>query len=371
MKSIFSRIKKKAVLKFLLKKGYPYCTGIVAINELEQDMSEVKDISLLKKIVLYRKGYFSERIRCYKINEENRLDKYMPEIKYYKIHPVNGIFSKWIDDKLTIRYIFNQYSQFFPQYYYQIFPGKVTKLIDCPQEYAPDIHGVIKLLEDKGMLAAKLFSGSRADGFCKFVYSEGIYFVNDKEISAQDLIKKIDGLDDYLITEYLMPYEGFNKIFPTISTSIRVIVINDENRPRIVASCIIFRIKKNVFSEKTYQNAIYCGVDINDGTMFGPCRYDTDKNIVYMPVHSDTGEEIKGRIKNWDVMKETLIRLSLDFPQLCYMGFDIIFTEDSFKIIEINSLPGLWHTQCFYPMLKDERNREFFKKHFEARNMKL
>ena len=48
-----------------------------------------------------------------------------------------------------------------------------------------------------------------------------------------------------------------------------------------------------------------------------------------------------------------------------YMGFDVAVTEDSFKILEINSLSGLMAAQCKEPLMKDPKTRrvfEYFKK---------
>ena len=368
-KNIINKVRKRVILKILLNSGYPYATAIIALRELEDDISMVKDISLLKKIILYRKGYFSERLKCYKINEENSLNNYMPELKYYKLHPINGIYSKWIDDKLTIRYIFNSYSRYLPKYYFQILNKRIIRLIDCPKMYTSDISGIMNLLRDKGILAVKLLMGSWGDGFYKFTYSDNLYTINDEEITEQELVKKIASLENYLITEYVVLCEEIRRIFPSGSTPVRVMVINDENGHRIIVGFIRFGTNSTGITTST--GGIFCGIDIDDGTIFNPCQYDEDLNVVDTPIHPDTGVEIKGKIKYWDNMKELLMQISADFPQLCYMGYDIIFTDDSFKIIEINSLPGLEHTQCFYPALKNDDDRKFYSKFFNAQNMKL
>ena len=47
-------------------------------------------------------------------------------------------------------------------------------------------------------------------------------------------------------------------------------------------------------------------------------------------------------------------------PQVRYMGLDLIITEEGFKILEINSHPGIFVFQHLYPLLKDGMKKEFF-----------
>jgi len=368
---ILRKIIRRIVLSILLRRGYPYQTAAVAVKEIEEDIDKVKDVPFLKKIALYRKGYYSERLKCYRISKDNSLDNYIPEIRYYKLHPINGFYSKWIDDKLTMRYMFDSYRDYLPEYYYQIDSGRITRLVDCQSSYTADIPGIMNLLRDKKMLAVKLKSGTRRQGFNKFSYDDGVYRVNDKVVAEQELIEIMTGMDDYLVTEFLVPYAEYNKIYPRISNPVRVMVINEAKRMRIIAAFIRFYMDDPDDPEEISPEGVYCGVDINEGRLFEPRMYDRDMNMVDIAIHPDTGVVIEGKLKNWDLMKEVLTHFCNDFPQLRYMGLDIIFTEESFKILEINSIPGLHHIQCYYPMLRDDINREFFERLFKEKGMKL
>lgn len=48
-------------------------------------------------------------------------------------------------------------------------------------------------------------------------------------------------------------------------------------------------------------------------------------------------------------------------PQLSYLGFDIIITDDGFKIIEINSLSALTFLAYYNPFLKTNIVKSFLK----------
>ena len=360
MVGFMKKIIRKIILKILLINGYTGFKAQLALEEIEEDLFKNNEVSLLKKIKLYKKGFISKFLKNYKLKDEKDLLIYLPKLKYYKIHPINGFYSKWIDDKLTIRYILDPFHDNLPKYYFQSINGEIIKLIDCPKIYSADISGFIHLLKDKGKIAAKLLYGTKRKGFYKISYIEDTFFINNKEVSEEDLKNMISSMENYLMTEYITPYEDMHKIYPTISSSVRIIVINDEEGFRITGSYISFGINKSGFVDDVETNGIVCGVNIKDGTLIDPIRYDENWDVTPILVHPDTGEEIKGRVKNWSSIVDLLIKIGEYLPQLCYLGYDIIVSKDSFKIIEINSLPDVNHMQIYYPGMKDDLNRRFF-----------
>jgi len=49
-----------------------------------------------------------------------------------------------------------------------------------------------------------------------------------------------------------------------------------------------------------------------------------------------------------------------------YMGWDVVITEAGFKVLEINSLPGISLVQFFKPLLDEERIRKFYTMHIPS-----
>lgn len=49
--------------------------------------------------------------------------------------------------------------------------------------------------------------------------------------------------------------------------------------------------------------------------------------------------------------------------ELEYLGFDVIVTDDGFKICEVNSHSGIRAVQRYMPFLQDVKCREYFKKY--------
>ena len=362
MNKILKKIVRRIILKILLLNGYAGLSAQLTLDSLEKDLYKNKELSLLEKITLYKKGHCSKLLKYYKLDNEKDYLNYLPQLKYFKLHPINGLYSNWIDDKLTMRYILSPFHDYLPKYYFQIMNGRIIKLLDCPVIYSEDIDGIINLLKDKGEIASKLLFGSRQRGFIKFSYSEKTFFINNKETSEEDLKKMILSMENYLMTEYLIPYSEFHKIFPTCSTPIRITVINDEEGFRIAGSLIRFETNRTAFDDNNRSGGVFCGVDIKDGTLFDPYLADANMNLKATLVHPNTGEELKGKIKNWSSIIEILIKIGEYLPQLSFLGYDIIVTEDSFKILEINSLQGMGIMQVYYPAMENDYNRRFFNK---------
>ena len=77
-------------------------------------------------------------------------------------------------------------------------------------------------------------------------------------------------------------------------------------------------------------------------------------------MHPDTQVTVEGEIPGWEQMKAELLRISSYIPQVIYLGYDVVITDDGFKIIEINSHQAIHMIQTRTPLLKDALTRDFF-----------
>ena len=63
---------------------------------------------------------------------------------------------------------------------------------------------------------------------------------------------------------------------------------------------------------------------------------------------------------HWDTVRETLLNIANSHKYISYVGWDIVITEDGFKILEINGNPDVNLMQVHKPLLTDERVQRFF-----------
>lgn len=115
------RLIRRFFRKVLIKKGFTTYAAVRCLAEFKKDFFQDNGLSIKEKIWAYNKGFLSDRIYRYGLTEDNYLN-FMPDY-YWKLHPINGPNSTWIDDKLKIKYILNRYNDYLPKYFYQLNKG--------------------------------------------------------------------------------------------------------------------------------------------------------------------------------------------------------------------------------------------------------
>lgn len=278
------------------------------------------------------------------VTNENRKG-YLCTRDYCSLHPFNGSYSSWIDDKLTLKYILNgtEAGKYMPDYYYELMSdGRIVRLMDLKAEYGATTEGIAKLLRDRGLLAFKLVKASLGVGFYRAEFKDGKYWMNGEEMDLQSFSNKLKGLKSYLITEYLLPHPEIAKLCDKSVGCLRYIVgRNLDGNVVDVYSFMRFGTKRSKFVEN-YNSGGVLSI-INGGKYIGGNILDaqTQKNIK-ISKHPDTGIDLQGSIPHWNEIKKAAHIVADVMPQMSYMGIDFCVTnEDKVKIIEINSLSSL------------------------------
>lgn len=354
---------KKVLYKLLIiimrKKGYSkYFSGKV-VKETFTDFKDSKNVNLTQKIRIYKKGFLVSNFTRYGLTENNYMD-YLPDFDYYNLHPINGIFSKWIDDKMTMKYILHPYNSFLPMYYFELYRGKTIKLMDCPHNYNADIESVIKLLKSQKALALKLISGSKGIGFYKISFLNNEFYINDKEVSLETFINFLEKLDGYIVTEYIVAHKNLREVYSSTPNAVRIGVLNTNGVTRIFGAFIRYGTKRTGMVDHAIAGGVFCGVNVDNGIIFDPKIYKGEE-VIECPYHPDTGVPIQGEVPHWDLIKNKISEIGTYIPQIKYMGYDIVVTDNGFKILEINSHQSLVNMQSFYPLKKDKELVDFFK----------
>ena len=155
------------------------------------DIFKNKKTTLSQKIWAQKRGFLSENISYLGLTDDNYTN-YLSDFDYFQLHPINGAYSRWIDGKVTIKFILQPFSEFLPKYYYHIYDNEVLKLMDCPEGLDSGIQGIIDLLKTTRFLAAKPVSGTLGEGFYKLAYDGQDYLLNDKSTSEPEIIGLIN-----------------------------------------------------------------------------------------------------------------------------------------------------------------------------------
>jgi hypothetical protein len=163
---------------------------------------------------------------------------------------------------------------------------------------------------------------------------------------------------EYLVTEFIGAHSYFDAFWNESPPTVRVLVTREKGQlPKIVHSYLRFATKDT--GVVNIPGGVYCRVDIKSGSFYDGQTYEKD-GLQDCKYHPDTKVRLEGVLPHWDLILDKILEISAAIPQIRYMGYDVIITEEGFKIIEINSHPGIDYFQTEHPYLRDELTRDFF-----------
>lgn len=312
----------------------------------------------------YSRGIASFKAQWYGLTKEN-YKNYISDFDFYnKCNYMNRDFENWFEHKLNTYYLLAPFKKYMPKHYYFIRQGEILP-IDVEKKVNGAAGDILELIK-KQPLAFKACVGGHGKGFYKLYYTEGLYYVNNQRTSEHDVIKFIDGLDNYIVTEYGIPHSVFQEACGEEAFAvIRTVTVYDKKEGPQLTAAIIRLGSKNAGIVTDYDGTIYCGVSLDDGRLFNPiCRTGDNEGIIKrisMERHPDTGRKIDNIvIPNFKVLEKLVKDISAYLPSTPYLVMDIIPTENGFEILEINSHGQVRVVEPFYPFNLNSYNREIF-----------
>lgn len=310
----------------------------------------------------HERGFLSFRIKQYNLTDENYREC-LSDYDYKWLRPLNSRYFKWVWDKVSLRYMFDDFSAYLPKYYYNLVrrDGKVTLLTmqDTPEGYAATFEDVLRLLREKGILALKQTEGSHGVGFYKLEYRDGAYLVNEQERSEEQMLAFLRSLKRYYnISEYIVMHDELRRIYSNVACTVRVMVINRTGFDPVIEN-VYFRIgtKKTGFTDNIGSGGIFAYADEVTGR-FHDAEVIKKHIITPCPMHPDTGVKIEGVFPHWQEVRRVITDMCRYASCLEYLGFDVVITPDGFKILEINTHQDLHR----YPTYNNDVHAYFERK---------
>jgi hypothetical protein len=242
----------------------------------------------------------------------------------------------------------------------------VWSLAYCPYffEKSHSIDDITQLALDGYDLALKPTSGSGGEGFHRFVKKDGYLCIDGVECNKASAGRFLESCKGYIVTEYVVSHPELQAIYDITPNTVRIVAINDENEgPVIVGAFIRFGVASSGMVDNVHAGGVFAGVDVSDGRIFSPKRV-VKCGVIDVDEHPDTNVPIRGYVPNWDKIKKGIRDIGLRYPQLVYMGYDLIVTDFGFVFVEINSHVAPQYIQCFYPLLDNSIARRVFREEF-------
>lgn len=304
-------------------------------------------------------GFFPSTVVALDINEENYKD-YLSDYDYAKLYPLDGKYHMWIDNKITLKYLLGDLSEYMPNYYYQIEKKSgIFKILDCPEELENSIDGLFKLLKNKKELALKDIFGCQGKGFYKLSFNNNEIFIDDKKVQYTEFQNFIESLDEYIVTEYVKSTGVIKEIYSKTANSIRYIIGIDESKIYKISQFIKFGNKNSGYVDNLSNGGIVCPIDENGKFEFGYVKINGVMEKIYE--HPDTKHKLIGIIEEWNQLEQIAMKIVKRLPQLIHFGFDFVVTDKGVKLLEINDMSGLLTTQKHTPLLKNKEDNFYLK----------
>lgn len=275
--------------------------------------------------------------------------KYLNSRDYCSLHPINGIYSSWIDDKLTLKYILNgtDCGRYMPNYYFLLEDDeRFVPLMDVDKRYVQKgMDGFIQLINDKGILALKLMKGSLGEGFYKLQKQDDKYLLNEIELTEKELRMKMSELKGYLVMEFLTPHPAFAKYSEKSVGCLRYLLGRRLNGDlQRIYSFMRIGTKESGSVENFVAGGILMPLSSNGEFHYGYRIVESKEKVSKINVtkHPDNGLALEGIIPLWNEVENAAKKVADLMPQLSYMGIDFCLTDkEEVKILEINSLGSL------------------------------
>ena len=356
------------------KLGMDYKWSKMFVKKLRDDEIAFEMTDAEKEWAM-KKGFFPGRIKLYGLDENNYMD-YLPDYKYFMLHPLNHHFKMWVNDKLTLKYILNSNGceASMPEYYlYVENDNQYTYLMDSPSNIEKNEDYILNLLKHKGCLAMKPNSGTSGGlGFIKLELRGDTIYENNRPIDDARYKEIISNMKNYIVTEYVKQHEDLAKIWGNSECTLRVIMVKNpkddvynESKWSCTVSYARFGSSVSGGASNLSSGGIGIGFDFETGEFNDfSIRYkkfcEDGNTILYQ--HPDTKVTWKGqKLPNWEYVKGMLKNICEHVSSLSYLGFDVIITPDGMKLCEINTHPACDYEQVMCgPILAKEDAKKFF-----------
>ena len=359
----------KILTRALRARGYSGYFAQIVAEKIYHDLLSGAKIGFKRRWWGYRRGFLGDTVAYYGLTQETYRN-YLPDFHYYKLHPMNGVWSKWIDDKLTTRFVLAPFADCLPRHYFHLRGTEICRLMDCPEAVPTSVQGMLQLLKQEIQLAVKIVEGSGGVGFYKIEWRNGAAMINRKPVTIVEFEQFVAGCGNHIVSEYVTAHSKLRSIYAHTANTLRIWTIHVPGQPSIIGGAFIrFGTNRSGVVDNVAAGGISCGVRVEDGSLFEPCAEERTK-VTYITVHPDTGVPVAGVIPHWNRVKEKILEICAYVPELCYLGFDVVVTEEGLKILEINSHQDP-SVQLHQPFLRDPAGRKFFLQALKTKGIEI
>lgn len=221
------------------------------------------------------------------------------------------------------------------------------------------------ILKDTQAVVVKPIGGFRGQGV-KFVTSKDA--ASDCDIGQLTAAARKPGHDEMIIVDRIEQAYYSAEISPVSSNTVRVVCMRRPLTRELFIPVAVHRFgtRRTAPLDNFSKGGLSCAIDLETGRL-GPGAMHPSKtkgHLQFVKCHPDTGARIEGTmIPNWPRLLDDVAELMSIFPDLEFVGWDMLPVEDGWCVIEGNPLMDVDLLQVHGGLLADDRVREFVEYH--------
>ncbi len=353
------KIKSYKTLKKLIK-GYR--------TILKEDNQTRIGITWIKKLLIRSKGFSQWEYYAYNIDKDPEVStNYVSTLFDYLSHPKNGRFNSILGHKHYLPLLLKNYPEHIPEHYYLILDNDIL----CTKNnqyhnFKSGLNNILNIIhENKKVICKAAVESDGGNDVYLIEFKNHDFYINHKQTDSRKLEHFFRAKKNHLITEYVHQHTYASKIFPHSANTIRILTIWDKELNQPFIAYAIHRFGNNPKSpvDNVSRGGGSSYINLQTGQLEKYKVFDNKSCCLNSyEQHPATRSTVEGiEVPNWETLKNNVLKMAADLPFLVYLGWDIICTNEGFKILEINSNPSIKLAQLHKPIVTDKRIDDFFR----------
>ena len=326
-------------------------------------------LPLRRRLWLWRHGFLSRDDALYDLDE--RRSRYLSEYQRELTRPLNGRWKDALDNKLYFHRLLEPFDAHRPAVYAHLKGGRFIPIDDPITTSTPTTDDVgtrvRERLDRDGRLVLKPTYGTTGSRILVCESDGERYQVNGEETPQSEFESLVSSLDEYLVCEFARQASYAADLYPDSTNTIRPLTMWDPKTDEPFITLAVHRIgtDRSAPVDNWSRGGLTADVDVASGELSHGVRAPRSGPIERHESHPDTGTPIAGtEVPGWSAIREGILDIAANYPQLPYVGWDIVVTDDGeFTVIEGNSCTDIDLLQVHRPLLDDPRARRFYEHH--------
>lgn len=327
----------------------------------QKELHSPVKIGLGDRLRMWRRGFLGESLAIYGLDRNDPAAYVTDFQRHVRTPDLNGRYRFVLQDKL----LFGRLMQSFPAHavpsFGVIHRGRMRFVRGSDRNAATYLR---TLLRSHPALVVKPLAGGGGEQIRILRRDGDGLLVNEKPLSASGLERLVAGMRQNLVTPFIEQRTELATLYPRTANTLRLLSMWEPETGEPFLAAAVQRIGRAACypADNWTQGGLSARVELDSGVLGpGVSHPAADGRLAWHDSHPDSGAAIAGfALPDWEAIHARMLEICRSLPFLTYVGWDLILTEDGFKILEGNHYPDLNLMQVHRPLLSDSRVRRFY-----------